>query len=310
MKLIRGTVLSQSQHLPCVATIGNFDGLHKGHRKIIAQIKALAEQSNYPTTVISFEPLPTEFFSVKLAKPLPGRIYPYRDKARILENLGIDEFVCLDFSTALSEMEPESFIKDILLERLNIKHLVIGDDFRFGKQRRGDYQMLCEVGVQYGMEVSNTATIVQDGKRISSTRIREYLAKGELSKANPLLVDSYQLSGKVKHGDKRGRTIGFPTLNLSLPEDIVAARGAYAVRIYGLGGEALKGVANIGNRPTVSGTETRLETYVFDFDEQVYGKHVCIELVEFLRAEKKFDSFDDLMAQITQDSERAKALLG
>jgi len=308
MKLIRGIYQIQ-QHSPCVATIGNFDGLHLGHRKILDQVKDEAGRLKCPTTVISFEPLPTEFFSKKFAKELPGRIYPYGDKARILEELGIDEFVCLDFSTELSEMEPEDFIKEILLERLNIKHLVIGDDFRFGKQRRGDYAMLCEIGKQFGMEVSNTATVEQTGKRVSSTRIREYLGKGDLSEANLLLVDAYQLSGEIMHGDKRGRTIGFPTLNISLPEDIVAARGAYAVKVHGLADGALKGVANIGNRPTVSGAETRLETHVFDFDEQVYGKQACIELVSFLRAEKKFDSFDDLMAQITRDSQRAREVL-
>ncbi|MEE9350838.1 MAG: bifunctional riboflavin kinase/FAD synthetase [Thiotrichaceae bacterium] len=309
MKLIRGTTPCNSQHKACVATIGNFDGLHKGHRKIIEQVKAEGRRLNCLTSVISFEPLPTEFFSQKFHKDLPGRIYPYRDKARILNSLGIDEFVCLNFTQVLSEMEPEDFIKEILLERLNIKYLVIGDDFRFGKQRRGDFEMLSRVGKQFGMEVSNTATIQQNGKRVSSTLVRKHLSKGDVFAANELLVDKYQLSGRVRHGDKRGRTIGFPTLNQSLPEDIVAARGAYAVKVHGLSEKALIGVANIGNRPTVSGLETRLETHIFDFDQEVYGKKVCVELVQFLRPEQKFESFDDLMLQIKKDSKKAREVL-
>jgi len=309
VKVIRGTKHSQSSPKGCVATIGNFDGLHKGHQKIISDVKSIATQLDYPTKVISFEPLPTEFFSKKFNKPVPERIYPFRDKALILNHLGIDTFVCLPFSRLLSEMPAEFFIKDILVRRLNIKHLVVGDDFRFGKQRLGDFLLLKEVGDKLGMKVSNTPTVELEGCRISSTRIREHLAKGDLSQANILLGTPYQLSGRIRHGDKRGRTIGFPTLNLRLPESLVPARGAYAVKIHGLEEKSLNGVANLGNRPTVSGLETRLETHVFDFDQQVYGKHVCIELVDFLRAEKKFESFDELMAQITKDSDQAKRIL-
>ncbi|MEE9304045.1 MAG: bifunctional riboflavin kinase/FAD synthetase [Thiotrichaceae bacterium] len=308
MKLIRAT-RNSVRHRQCVATIGNFDGLHRGHRKILEQVQTLGQRLECPTVVISFEPLPTEFFSQKYNKPLPGRIYPYRDKARILNNLAIDEFVCLKFTKMLSEMEPEDFIKEILLQRLNIKHLVVGDDFRFGKERRGDFDMLRDIGKLGGMAVSNTATIEHNGKRVSSTRIRQYLATGDLTAANELLVDSYRLSGRIRHGDERGRTIGFPTLNQFLPEDIIAARGAYAVRVHGLTDKALQGVANIGNRPTVSGLETRLETHVFNFNQQVYGKQVCIELVEFLRVEQKFENFAALMLQIKKDSAKARGLL-
>ena len=309
MKVIRGTKHSQLKPRGCVATIGNFDGIHQGHRKIISDVESIAAQLGHPTTLISFEPLPTEYFSKKFDKPIPRRIYPFRDKAQILNNLGIDQFVCLPFSQQLSEMPAESFIRDILIRRLHIKHLVVGDDFRFGKQRLGDFLLLKQVGSELGMNVSNTPTVELRGSRISSTRIREHLTKGELSQANILLGTPYQLSGRIRHGDKRGRTIGFPTLNLRLPDSIVPARGAYAVKIHGLEEKTLNGVANIGNRPTVSGLETRLETHVFDFNQHVYGKHVCIELVEFLRAEKKFESFDDLMAQITKDSELAKNIL-
>lgn len=306
MRIIKATKHHQPSHLGCIGTIGNFDGLHQGHRNIINQVKALAGQYSCPAMVISFEPLPTEFFSQKLNKPAPGRIYPFRDKARILHHLGIDEFVCLKFTDTLSEMEPEDFIKDILIGRLNIKHLIVGDDFCFGKNRRGDFKLLCKLGNEMGMNVSSTETIMQEDQRISSTRIREHLSKGKLTAANKLLVEAYQLSGRIRHGDKRGRTIGFPTLNQRLPEDIIVTRGAYAVKIRGLGTDVLFGIANIGKRPTFSGLETRLETYVFKFDQQVYGKYACIELVKFLRAEQKFEDFNALVAQIGEDSERAK----
>ncbi len=310
MKLTRGTKRQQPAVSTCIATIGNFDGLHRGHRTIIDQVKAIGQNIGCPTTVISFEPLPTEFFSQKFSRPLPGRIYPLRDKARILNQLGINELVCLKFSTALSEMSAEDFISEILIRRLHVKHLVVGDDFRFGKQRRGDFQMLLERGQAQGMQVSNTKTIVRGGERISSTRIRAHLAKGEMDAANKLLDGVYQLSGRVRHGEKRGRTIGFPTLNQSLPDDIIVARGTYAVRIWGLAERALHGVANLGKRPTVSGTETRLETHVFDFNQSVYGKQVCVELVSYLRPEQKFSGLAALAAQIEKDCARAKQILG
>ena len=313
MKLTRGTIrLSSTSHTSaptCAATIGNFDGLHLGHRKIIEQVKAYAKKIDCQTTVISFEPLPTEYFSQKFNKPLPGRIYPLRDKARILNSLGVDELVCLRFTDALSEMSAEDFITNILLQRLNVKHLIVGDDFRFGKQRRGDFQLLQEMGRQSGMQVTNTATIQQDGGRISSTRIREHLAQGELAAASKLLGEPYKLSGRVRHGDKRGRSIGFPTLNQSLPDDIVAAKGAYAVRVHGLTPQPLPGVANLGKRPTVAGTETRLETHVFDYEQSVYGRQVCVELVSFLRPEQKFSGLDALMTQIGNDCARARTIL-
>ncbi len=310
MKIIRGTKQHLSDPQSCVATIGNFDGIHTGHQSIISDVKSIATLLNYPTTVISFEPLPKEFFSKQFDKPAPARIYPFRDKAQMLNNLGIDQFVCLSFSQLLSAMPAETFIRDILVRRLNIKHIVVGDDFRFGKQRLGDFALLKQIGSELGMNVSNTPTVELNGSRISSTRIREHLAKGEISQANILLGAPYLLSGRIRHGDKRGRTIGFPTLNLRLPDSIAPARGVYAVKIHGLEEKTLSGVANIGTRPTVSGLETRLETHIFDFNRQVYGEQVCIELVEFLRAEKKFENLDGLMVQITKDSEFAKTILG
>lgn len=318
MKLIRRI---QGLHTePCnenklrgrVATIGNFDGLHQGHQHIIQQLKTLASQHQLITTVISFEPLPNEFFAQRHQRPLPTRIYPLRDKVRLLKSLAIDEFVCLPFTTTLAEQEPEYFIQQLLIKQLGIRYLVVGDDFRFGKNRRGDFSLLKTLGEKYGMQVTHTQTITVKHERVSSTRIRQQLAIGNISEVNRLLAHRYCLSGRVRHGDKRGRTIGFPTLNLALPEHIAIAKGVYAVRIRGLiqqPEQVLTGVANIGVRPTVSGKEMRLEVHVFEYTGDAYGQQVEIELVEYLRNEVKFDSFEALKAQIALDAKDAKQAL-
>ncbi len=289
----------------CVATIGNFDGLHLGHQQLFIRLKKEAKKRSLPLTVISFEPLPAEFF---MPNP-PARIYPLRDKVRLLEQMGVDHFLCLKFDSAFANIPAELFVSNILLEKLNVRYLVVGDDFRFGHNRLGDFEMLKIIGAEAGMEVTHTATYLQDGERISSSRIRKLLEKGDIASSNPLLGHSYQLSGRVRHGDKRGRTIGFPTLNMKIPDHIAPARGVYAVRIKGLGDSVLQGVANLGSRPTVNGSENRLETHVFDYDADAYGKYVCIELVEFLRAEQRFDDFEVLKKQILKDAEQARELL-
>lgn len=309
MKLIRRIQGRDTEDQGRVATIGNFDGIHQGHQQIIQQLKTLAAQYQLITTIISFEPLPTEFFAQRFQRPLPTRIYPLRDKVRVLTSWEMDELICLPFSNKLATQEPEDFIEQWLINTLNIQYLVIGDDFRFGKNRRGDFTLLKTIGAQYGMQVMDTQTIAIDNERVSSTRIRQQLAIGNIGAANLLLQHRYQLSGRVKHGDKRGRTIGFPTLNLSLPDNIAIAKGVYAVRIAGLTEDTdvrLYGVANIGVRPTVAGQEVRLEVHVFDYVDNAYGKYIVVEPVTYLRAEMKFADFAALKAQIVLDVERAK----
>ncbi len=283
MRLIRGIHSLRKSDSACVATIGNFDGLHLGHRKIIEHLKDKSEALNLPLTLISFEPLPSEYF---MPTP-PARIYPMRDKVRLLSNMGVDNYLCLKFNATFANLSPETFINSILLKNIGVKYLAVGDDFRFGHKREGDFQLLKKVGKAAGMEVVDTLTCIKNNERVSSTRIRQFLGAGEISSANELLGQPYQLSGRVRHGDKRGRTIGFPTLNMKVLEHIAAARGVYAVKVHGLSDKPLNGVANLGNRPTVSGSENRLETHLFDFDNDVYSKHIGVELVEFLRAEKK-----------------------
>jgi len=305
MKYIRGLQSLTKDDKECVASIGNFDGLHLGHRKIISHLKKKSEALNLPLTIISFEPLPSEFF---MPNP-PARIYPQRDKIRLLESLGVDTYLCLKFDAKFSSQSPEDFVNNILLESLDVKYFAVGDDFKFGHQRKGDFQLLNIMGKASGMQVVDTPTCDFNDERISSTRIRKRLEVGDIQGANELLGASYQLSGRVRHGDKRGRTIGFPTLNMKVLNHIAPVRGVYAVRVRGLSGEPLNGVANLGARPTVDGIENRLETHLFDFDGDVYGEYICVELVKFIRTEKKFDDFGELKTQILNDAERARELL-
>lgn len=294
----------------CVATIGNFDGLHMAHQKIIRHMQEKARSLGLPVTVISFEPLPGEYFS---QPPVP-RIYPLRDKVRCLTELGVDRFVCLRFDADFAGQEAEDFVHKTLLEQLRVRYLVVGDDFRFGRGRRGDYQMLRLLGSQHGMTVADTPTLLSQGERVSSTLIRKFLQQGELDKAAALLGRPYQLSGRIRHGDKRGRTIGFPTLNLRMPDNLALQAGVYAVRISGLeravddgsGGTFCNGVANLGTRPTVGGTEMRFEVHLFDFSGDVYGRYIQVEPVKFIRPEQKFDSFEQLKAQIALDAAQAR----
>jgi len=305
MRYIRGLKSIKKSDKGCVASIGNFDGLHLGHRKIISHLKKQSEALNLPLTIISFEPLPSEFF---MPKP-PARIYPQRDKVRLLQSLGVDRYLCLKFDAAFASQSPEDFVKHVLFKSLDVKYFAVGDDFKFGHQRKGDFQLLKTMGDANEMQVVDTPTCDINGERISSTRIRKYLEAGDIHGANELLGDMYQLSGRVRHGDKRGRTIGFPTLNMKIPEHLAPARGVYAVRVRGLSDEPLNGVANLGARPTVGGLENRLETHLFDFEGDVYGKYICVELVAFLRPEKKFDDFAKLKAQILRDVEQARRVL-
>lgn len=305
MKLLRHLQPLPVSAAGCIATIGNFDGLHRGHQQVIRLVQAKAAECGLPATVVSFEPLPAEYFRT----PPPTRILPLRDKLHQLDAMGVEQFVCLSFRQALAEMEAETFVQSILLDGLRVKCLVVGDDFRFGRQRRGDYQLLTAMGAQQGMQVIDIPTFLQADERVSSTWVRKALAAGDLATTTDLLGMPYGLSGRIRHGDKRGRTIGFPTLNLRIPENVALRKGVYAVRIKGLGEQSLTGVANLGTRPTVNGLESRLEVHVFNFAAQVYQQHVRVEPVHFIRDEQRFSSLDALQQQITKDVEQAKSLL-
>lgn len=304
MHIIRGLKQLPPDHKGCIATIGNFDGLHLGHQHVFSHLKEKSLEYGLPSTIISFEPLPHEFFPGSS----PTRIYPQRDKIRILKSLGIDTFIRLKFNKAFSQIEAEDFVHDVLLNRLNVRYLVVGDDFRFGKMRKGDFQLLQTMGKENGMEVQDTRTLKDSGERVSSTRVRAALQRGNMPAANRLLGYPYSIAGRVRHGDKLGRTIGFPTLNLKLPEITALRSGIYAVKVHGINDKTYYGAANVGKRPTVNGTDMRLETYVFDFDQDIYGQYICIEPVVFIRPEEKFGSLETMQDVIHQDCNQIKAI--
>ncbi|MEZ5534954.1 MAG: bifunctional riboflavin kinase/FAD synthetase [Thiolinea sp.] len=305
MKLLRHFSAHAGHSRPCVATIGNFDGLHLGHQHVLRHVREKAAELQLPSTVISFEPLPFEYFRPEQA----ARIYPLRDKFRRLNESGIEQFACLSFDSKLAQMMPEQFVEKILLDHLQVRYLVVGDDFRFGYQRQGDFDLLRSMGDKHGMQVVNLQTFAcKENERVSSTRIRNHLRQGELEQANALLGTNYQLSGRIRHGDKLGRTINYPTLNLRMPENLALRNGVYAVKVHGLKTEPLAGVANLGTRPTVNGKETRLEVHLFAFQDQVYGRYVRVEPTHFIRAEQRFASFELLREQIGRDTVKAQQL--
>ncbi|MBT4196162.1 MAG: bifunctional riboflavin kinase/FAD synthetase [Gammaproteobacteria bacterium] len=302
MKLIRG-LHNLNQPLPgCVATIGNFDGLHLGHQHVINQLKAVAEIKNLPSVVIVFEPQPVEYFAPEKA---PRRLARFRDKINHISDMGIDIMVCLQFNKELAQLTAAQFVEKILIDRLNLKHLVIGDDFRFGKERCGDFKFLQHSGQKLGFEVENSHTLLIDDQRVSSTRIRQCLANNDMLQARQLLGHPYTLSGRVAHGKKLGRELGFPTINLKMGKRPIAVNGIFAVLVKGIDNRTLRGVASIGTRPTVNGVGTILEVYILNFSEQVYGYCVDVEILHKIRNEEKFDSLDTLVDKINQDIDEA-----
>ncbi|HBH35357.1 MAG TPA: bifunctional riboflavin kinase/FAD synthetase [Gammaproteobacteria bacterium] len=303
MRLIRGLHNLRAEHHGCVATIGNFDGVHLGHQAVFAELRKVGDALGLPATVITFEPQPLEYFQPEKA---PSRLTRLREKLTVIKDAGIDYVLVLPFGRRLATMGAEAFIDEILVKGLGIQHLYVGDDFRFGRARCGDVGLLHEAGHDLGFQVDDLQTVTAGGERISSTRIRKLLVAGDLQAASKLLGRSYTICGRISHGDKRGRTIGFPTLNIQLHRPVSPLRGVYAVKVHGVDDRALPGVANIGNRPTVEGDPRfLLEVHLFDFDRDVYGAHVGVEFVSHIRDEMKFDSFDALREQISMDSQQA-----
>ena len=303
MQLIRGEYNLRAEHRGCVATIGNFDGLHLGHQAVLGQLAEKAGELGLPTTVITFEPLPREYFAGAQA---PARLTRFREKAQGLRRYSVDRLLLLRFGPALAQMEAEDFIERVLVQGLGVRYLVVGDDFRFGRQRRGDFAMLGAAGERHGFRVAHMHTFEVDGRRVSSTRVREALEQGDMVGAERLLGRPYRIVGRVMHGDKRGRTIGFPTANLRMGRQVSPVGGVYAVEVFGLEDEPLRGVANVGTRPTVGGVENRLEVHLFDFDGDIYGRHLSVDLLHKLRDERRFESLDALVAQIAKDAGDAR----
>jgi len=303
MQLIRGLHNLSAQQRNCALTIGNFDGVHLGHLEILKNLKNAADERKLTSCIMSFEPLPQEYFNRDTA---PARLHRLREKWCVLQSTQVDYFLCAKFNHLMAELSADEFIKNILVDMLDVKYLLIGDDFRFGKKRCGDFNTLLQAGKKYGFEVHNTPSHCYQNERISSTRIRQALMDNQLEHAEQMLGRSYQICGRVAHGDKRGRTIGFPTANLKLHRHATAVHGVYAVHVSGENNLSANGVANIGKRPTVDGHTLQLEVHLFDFDKEIYGQQVCVEFKKKIRDEKRFDSFEELKLQIIQDSEQAK----
>ncbi len=302
MQLIRGPA-GLTKQAPCAATVGNFDGVHLGHQAIIKSLVASARSRDLPAVVVVFEPHPREYFQGDAA---PARIYTLRDKLAALESLGVDEVVCLRFDADFAAQSPETFVRELLVRKLDVRYLVVGDDFRFGNQRRGDFALLKALGKDH-FETRSTASICARGERVSSTHIRELLAAADFESAARLLGRPFELSGRVVHGDKRGRELGFPTLNIPLRRQVSPLHGVYRVRVC-LEGESLPGIANIGRRPTLFGADWRLEVHVLGMDRDCYGSRVSVRPLEKIRDEKKFTSAEALRAQIAEDTRLAMTL--
>ncbi|MFZ5492086.1 MAG: bifunctional riboflavin kinase/FAD synthetase [Pseudomonadota bacterium] len=306
MELIRGLHNLRPRHRGCVASIGNFDGVHLGHRAIVARLLDHAATLGLPARVVLFEPQPLEFFRPQAAEP---RLMRLREKLAALSALGVDGVLCLRFDARLAGMPRQQFVDRLLTQGLGVRQLVVGPDFRFGHQRLGDVDYLATAGAAAGFGVEVVPPLQLDGERVSSTAVRRHLMAGDLDGAARLLGRPYTLHGRVSHGDARGRTIGFPTLNLPLHRKAVSLRGVFAVRVTGLAPAPLPAVANLGWRPTVGGRYPLLEVHVLDFDGQVYGRQVEVEFVRRLRDEQRFDGLDALRRQIDDDVRAARAVL-
>ena len=305
MELIRGLHNLRERHQGCVATIGNFDGVHLGHQCVLQQVKNRAKEFGLPSVVIIFEPQPREYFAPDAA---PARLTRFGEKVRLLEAQGIDRVLCLTFNSRLRHMTAHQFIDELLRQKLNVKHFVVGDDFRFGCDRAGDYELLKAAGVKHGFSVEETLTLQVDGARVSSTRVRTALQQNELKTAATLLGRAYRVTGRVIHGRELGRTIGAPTANIRMHRFPCPLRGVYVVAAH-MKGKTIQGICNVGYKPTVQGHTPSLEVHLFDFSADIYGQLVSVEFLHFIRDERRFDGIDALKSQIKLDVEQAREWL-
>jgi riboflavin kinase/FMN adenylyltransferase len=287
----------------CVATIGNFDGVHLGHQAVLSQLAMKGDALGLPVVVITFEPQPNEFFSPDRA---PARLSRFREKMEALRCYAIQQVCVLRFNHKLAQMSAQSFIQQLLVTGLNVRYLVVGDDFKFGKDRLGNFALLQKMGKENGFQVVNMHTFSIENRRVSSTQIRRALETGDLALAEKLLGRPYRMSGRVAHGDKRGRTMGFPTANIHLRRRTLPLSGVYAVQLFGIEGEPVQGVANVGIRPTIGTKCALLEVHLFDFNRDIYGEHVQVHFLRKLRDEQKFENLDALIAQINLDCKQAR----
>jgi riboflavin kinase/FMN adenylyltransferase len=304
MELIRGLHNLRPGHRGCVATIGAFDGVHFGHQAVIRQLLQKSTALALPSIVIVFEPLPREYFSPLNA---PARLSSFREKFLALQALGVDRILRIRFTENLQTMSAQEFIDILFVQGLGVSHVALGDDFRFGNDREGDFRMLSAQGERYGFDVESTATLAIHGERVSSTRIRQALEEADFELAETLLSRPYSISGKVVYGRQLGRSLGFPTANLELHRLRAPLSGVYAVEVTGAGLEKARGVANVGTRPTVNDSiKANLEVHLLDLSQDLYGQRIEVVFKHKLREEKKFESVDELKENIARDVKNAR----
>ncbi|MEM9604107.1 MAG: bifunctional riboflavin kinase/FAD synthetase [Pseudomonadota bacterium] len=303
MELIRHLHNLRPAHRGCVATIGNFDGVHTGHQQVLAGLRARADALALPTVAMTFEPLPREHFG---GDACPARLTTLREKLPLLAAAGVDRVLVCRFDGRFSSQPPEAFVSRWLVNGLGVRHLVVGDDFRFGARAAGDFNMLVEAGAEHGFEVQSTRTWLSGDARVSSTRVRDALAAGDLALAEKLLGRPYTLSGRVIRGDALGRTLGFPTANLKPGRRVLPVSGVFVVGVSEVGEPDRFGVCNVGSRPTVNGIQPRVEVHVFDTERDYYGHHLRLTLRHRLRPEQRFASLDALKAAIADDARAAR----
>ena len=306
MELVRGLQNIGNAARGCVLTVGNFDGVHLGHREMIRAVQERAAQLGAPGAVLVFEPSSKEFIDPDGA---PARLTRWREKYVALAAAGADRLVTLRFNDCMRAMSPQAFVDELIVEALGARHVVVGHDFRYGRKALGTIESLREAGRARGFGVEEIAPYVIDGVRVSSTAVRDRLERGDFPGAARLLGHPYRMVGHVAHGRRLGHTLGFPTANLHLMRRKSPIWGIMAVRVFGIGAVAMAGVASLGTRPTVDGTEPLLEVHVFDFDGDLYGRLIEVEFVAKLRDEIKFDSLDALVNQMNIDAAQARELL-
>jgi len=289
-----------------VVTIGSYDGLHPGHRKLLDRVRSEASLRGVPSVVMSFEPTPKEFFSA--ASP-PARLMRFREKFDALAEHGVDIFYCPRFSVAMRGITADAFIRRVLVHGLNARHIVIGDDFRFARKREGTMAELERAGRAMEFSVERVGSVMVEGIRVSSTAIRDALAAGDVARATALLGRPYRMSGRVIRGRRVGRSLGYATANVDLRRRQSAVAGIYAVRVHGLPEGPVDGVASVGTRPTFDLIKPLLEVHLFDFDRDIYGEYIHVDFIEHLRDEERFASVSDLVAQMRIDEENARLAL-
>ena len=303
MKIIRGLKKpTPFAKTGCVATMGKFDGVHRGHQMLISRVQEIAQKKNLPTLVILFEPYPQEFFH---PNEVLARLTRLREKLIYLRELKVDYVLIVQFDAAFACLSAQAFVENLMVGSLGIRHFVVGDDFRFGAKQQGDFGLLKKLAKPYHFEAERLPALFYEGHRVSSSSIRHALAKSDMALAKQLLGRTYSLHGRVGHGQKLGRQLGFPTANIFLHRKKSPVLGIYAVQMH-VGDEVFNGVANIGSRPAVQGTYVLLEVYLFDFNQDIYGRYVQVDILHKLRDEAYYDSLDALKAQIQEDVTQTK----